>query len=80
MAFEHPTSERLQPRTRHVLDPATEEFLRFYTPRQGTATFSDDVDLEGHHFKEGEQVWISWAMANRDPGRSSTSPNDDPGP
>ena len=30
-------------------------------------TFSDDVEIEGTQFKEGERLWISWAMANRDP-------------
>jgi cytochrome P450 len=51
-----------------LLDPATEEFLRFYTPAPGDGrTFSDDVDIDGTHFKEGERLWISWAMANRDP-------------
>ncbi len=24
-------------------------------------------EVEGHQFKEGERLWISWAMANRDP-------------
>ena len=66
---EHPDErERLSRERDALLDPATEEFLRFYTPAPGDGrTFSDDVDLEGHHFKEGERVWISWAMANRDP-------------
>ena len=66
---EHPDQrERLSRERDTLLDPATEEFLRFYTPAPGDGrTFSDDVDLDGHHFKEGERVWISWAMANRDP-------------
>ncbi|MCB0942274.1 MAG: cytochrome P450 [Mycobacterium sp.] len=66
---EHPDQrERLISERETLLDPATEEFLRFYTPAPGDGrTFSDDVELEGHHFKEGERVWISWAMANRDP-------------
>jgi len=51
-----------------LLDSATEEFLRFYTPAPGDGrTFSDDVELDGIHFKEGERLYISWAMANRDP-------------
>ena len=50
------------------MDPATEEFLRYFTPAPGDGrTFSDDVELDGTHFKEGERLWISWAMANRDP-------------
>ena len=51
-----------------LLDSATEEFLRYFTPAPGDGrTFSDDVEIEGTHFKEGERLWISWAMANRDP-------------
>jgi cytochrome P450 len=51
-----------------LLDPATEEFLRYFTPAAGDGrTFSDEVELNGNKFKEGERLWISWAMANRDP-------------
>ena len=51
-----------------LLNPATEEFLRYYTPAPGDGrTFSEDVEVEGQKFKEGERLWISWAMANRDP-------------
>lgn len=66
---EHPDQRALLSKERdQLLDSATEEFLRFYTPAPGDGrTFSADVDLEGTHFKEGERVWISWAMANRDP-------------
>ena len=31
------------------------------------ACVSDDVEVAGSQFKEGERLWISWAMANRDP-------------
>lgn len=51
-----------------LLNPATEEFLRFFTPAPGDGrTISDDAEVSGVHFKEGERLWISWAMANRDP-------------
>ncbi|MDV6270930.1 MULTISPECIES: cytochrome P450 [Rhodococcus] len=51
-----------------LLDPATEEFLRYFTPAQGDArTFSQDIEINGVEFKEGERLWISWAMANRSP-------------
>ena len=60
--------ERLSKNRDTLLDPATEEFLRFFTPAPGDGrTFSDDVELDGKQFKEGERLWISWAMANRDP-------------
>jgi cytochrome P450 len=66
---ENPTErERLTKNGDTLLDPATEEFLRFFTPAPGDGrTFSDDVEIDGNHFKEGERLWISWAMANRDP-------------
>jgi cytochrome P450 len=66
---EHPDErELLQRNLDTLLDPATEEFLRFFTPAPGDGrTFSDDVEIDGNHFKEGERLWISWAMANRDP-------------
>src|SRR6202044_2827865 len=51
-----------------LLDSATEEFLRFYTPAPGDGrTISADCEIAGTSFKEGERLWISWAMANRDP-------------
>jgi cytochrome P450 len=50
-----------------LLNPATEEFLRYYTPAPGDGrTFAEDVEVDGVKFKEGERLWISWAMANRD--------------
>jgi len=66
---DHPDErELLQRNLDTLLDPATEEFLRFFTPAPGDGrTFSDDVEIDGNHFKEGERLWISWAMANRDP-------------
>jgi cytochrome P450 len=51
-----------------LLNSATEEFLRFYTPAPGDGrTFSQDCEIVGSRFEEGERVWLSWAMANRDP-------------
>ena len=66
---EHPEErERLSKERDTLLDPATEEFLRYFTPAAGDGrTFSDDIELDGNEFKEGERLWISWAMANRDP-------------
>ncbi len=66
---EHPVQRELLSKERDtLLNPATEEFLRFFTPAPGDGrTFSHDVEIEGTHFKEGERLWISWAMANRDP-------------
>ncbi|WP_103943382.1 cytochrome P450 [Thermomonospora echinospora] len=51
-----------------LLNPATEEFLRFFTPAVGDGrTISADCEIAGTRFKEGERLWLSWAMANRDP-------------
>jgi cytochrome P450 len=66
---EHPDQRELLSSKREILmDPATEEFLRYFTPAPGDGrTISEDVEVEGTQFKEGERLWISWAMANRDP-------------
>jgi cytochrome P450 len=66
---ENPDKRELLSRERDtLLNPATEEFLRYYTPAPGDGrTFSEDVEVEGQTFKGGERLWISWAMANRDP-------------
>src|SRR2546423_1655073 len=51
-----------------LINPATEEFLRYFTPAPGDArTISEDMDVSGAKLHEGERVWLSWAMANRDP-------------
>lgn len=66
---EHPGErERLSRERDTLLNSATEEFLRFYTPAPGDGrTISADCEIAGTQFKEGERVWVSWAMANRDP-------------
>jgi cytochrome P450 len=66
---EHPDQrERLSTERDSLLDPATEEFLRFFTPAPGDGrTISQDCMIAGQAFKEGERLWLSWAMANRDP-------------
>ncbi|NKQ51535.1 cytochrome P450 [Amycolatopsis sp. K13G38] len=66
---EHPDERTRLSRERDtLLDSATEEFLRFFTPAPGDArTFTEDCEIAGARFKEGERVWLSWAMANRDP-------------
>ena len=66
---EHPDErDRLSRDRADLLNPATEEFLRFFTPAPGDGrTISEDMDFEGVALKEGERLWLSWAMANRDP-------------
>jgi cytochrome P450 len=66
---EHPEErQRLISEYDDLVDSATEEFLRFYTPAQGDGrTVSQDVEIDGVSLKEGDRLWLSWAMANRDP-------------
>ncbi|MEQ6900403.1 cytochrome P450 [Nocardioides sp. YIM 152588] len=65
---EHPDQrERLSRERATLLDSATEEFLRYYTPAVGDGrTVSADAEIAGVRFREGERLWLSWAMANRD--------------
>lgn len=67
---QHPAERvRLSRDRATLLNPATEEFLRFFTPAPGDGrTISDDMELDGFTLEEGERLWLSWAMANRDPG------------
>ncbi|MGI5219793.1 cytochrome P450 [Nocardia sp. CA-290969] len=66
---EHPAERDMLSRERdELLDSATEEFLRYFTPAPGDGrTLNADVELAGARFAEGERLWLSWAMANRDP-------------
>jgi cytochrome P450 len=65
----HPAErDRLSRERGELLDSATEEFLRYYTPAPGDArTISADCEMAGQRFTEGERLWLSWSMANRDP-------------
>jgi cytochrome P450 len=73
---QHPDQREILSRERQrLLDAATEEFLRYFTPTPGDArTISEDCEVVGNQFKEGERLWLSWAMANRDPS-VFTEPN-----
>ncbi|WP_035856551.1 cytochrome P450 [Cryptosporangium arvum] len=65
---EHPAERaRLDREWDTLRDSATEEFLRFYTPAVGDGrTVQTDAEINGTEFKEGQRLWLSWAMANRD--------------
>lgn len=59
---------RLSTQRDTLLNPATEEFLRYFTPAPGDArTVSEAVDVGQARLREGDRLWLSWAMANRDP-------------
>lgn len=66
---EHPDErDRLRANLTELVDSATEEFLRYYTPAPGDGrTVTRDYELSGHKLEEGDRLWLSWAMANRDP-------------
>ncbi|MET8207693.1 cytochrome P450 [Streptomyces sp. NPDC005373] len=66
---QHPKErERLSQERDSLLDSATEEFLRYFTPAVGDGrTVSKDCEMAGQEFEEGDRIWLSWAMANRDP-------------
>jgi cytochrome P450 len=66
---EHPDQRaRLSRERKTLLNPATEEFLRYFTPAPGDGrTVAEDMELGGTALKEGDRLWLSWAMANRDP-------------
>ena len=65
---QHPDERRRLSGDRSLLNPATEEFLRYFTPAPGDGrTIAQDLEVDGVVLKEGERLWLSWAMANRDP-------------
>lgn len=65
----HPAErDRLSRDRDTLLNSATEEFLRFFAPAPGDGrTIAQDCELAGARFREGDRLWLSWAMANRDP-------------
>ncbi|WP_029433911.1 cytochrome P450 [Blastococcus sp. URHD0036] len=59
--------ERLIREWDELRDSATEEFLRYVSPSQGDGrTVAEDVEINGVQLREGDRLWLSWAMANRD--------------
>jgi cytochrome P450 len=52
-----------------LLEPATEEFLRFYAPAQATArTAIAETEVGGVRFRPGDRILLAWGSANRDAG------------
>ncbi|WP_408637417.1 cytochrome P450 [Nocardia aurea] len=74
---QHPDDRETLSREREtLLNSATEEFLRYFTPAPGDGrTIAEDCEVAGQQFKEGERLWLSWAMANRD-ATVFSSPNE----
>jgi cytochrome P450 len=49
-------------------DTATEEFLRYFSPSQGTArSVTQDCEVAGYEFHKGDRALLSFSMPNRDP-------------
>ena len=66
---EHPAQrDRLRGDLAGLIDTATEEFLRVYTPAPGDGrTVTSEYQLSGKKLEEGDRLYLSFAMANRDP-------------
>lgn len=66
--YQHPDLRQRLIEQPQLMEDATEEFLRYFTPVTGLARRATrDVDLGGAAVREGERLWVSWAAANRDP-------------
>jgi cytochrome P450 len=64
---EHPDQRRLLAEEPGHLPNAMEEMLRIESPAQALPRrLTKDVELHGHHLREGEQVFLLWGAANRD--------------
>jgi cytochrome P450 len=64
----HPADRARLAADRSLLDTATEEFLRCFSPSQGDArTVTQDCTVAGYSFKQNERILLSFAMPNRDP-------------
>ncbi len=51
-----------------LVDVATEEFLRVFSPTQALArTIMQDADFQGCPVRKGDRALLAWASANRDP-------------
>jgi cytochrome P450 len=51
-----------------LMNTATEEFLRHFTPAQGGGrTITQDCEVAGFPFSEGDRMFLSYAMCNHDP-------------
>ncbi|MGC9666875.1 cytochrome P450 [Planosporangium sp. 12N6] len=65
---EHPEQRERLLAEPALMEHATEEFLRFFSPVPALArTCTRDVEVGGQHLREGDRVLMSFAAANRDP-------------
>ena len=65
---EHPQDKARLQADPVLWDTATEEFLRFFSPSQGTArSITQDCEVAGYQFSKGDRALVSFSMPNRDP-------------
>jgi cytochrome P450 len=65
---EHPGGKAQLISDTELWTTATEEFVRYFTPAQGTArNVTQDCEVAGYSFSKGDRVLCSFAMPNRDP-------------
>ncbi len=65
---DHPEARERLRDDPQLLDTATEEFLRFATPAQGSGrTITQDCEMGGYSFRSGDRVWLAYGLANHDP-------------
>jgi cytochrome P450 len=65
---QHPDERARLAAEPELIGPATEEFLRYFTPTQGNArTVTTETTVAGVHLNAMDRLWISWAAANHDP-------------
>jgi cytochrome P450 len=51
-----------------LIDTATEEFVRYFTPAQGGGrTITQDCEIAGHELQALDRVFLSYALCNHDP-------------
>lgn len=65
--LDHPDQLELLRRDPARIKLAVEEMIRWVTPvKHFMRTALDDIEINGHHFKRGDWVLLSYASANRD--------------
>jgi cytochrome P450 len=65
---EHPEGKAQLATDPELWTTATEEFVRFFSPSQGTArSVTQDCEVAGYSFSKGDRALVSFSMPNRDP-------------
>jgi len=64
---QHPEDRHRLATEPELMDPAVEEFLRFYSPVTMARVITDEVEMSGTTLCPGQRVMLPFAAANRDP-------------